>query len=65
MTKTTRICNMCGKDIEHYNDFNVNYQYGYESHHDGDYLNLDLCGTCLDKVTQYLIDVCKINPVSK
>jgi hypothetical protein len=65
MTKITRICNMCGNNIESYNDFEIKYEYGYESCHDGHHLELDLCGTCLDKLTQYLIDNCKINPVSK
>ena len=65
MTKITRVCNMCGKDIEFYNDFTMGYQYGYESTHDGDHINLDLCGNCLDKFTQYLIDNCKINPISE
>jgi hypothetical protein len=63
MTKVTRICNMCGSDIERYNDFEIRYQYGYESHNDGDYLELDLCGNCLDKLTTWLEENCKINPV--
>lgn len=65
MTKVTKICNMCGKDIEHYNDFEINYEFGYVSHNDGDYLNLDLCGVCLDKLTQWLVDNCKISPISE
>lgn len=54
---------MCGRKIEKYNDFNINYRFGYESRHDGDGMELDLCGSCLDKFTQYLIDNCTINPV--
>jgi hypothetical protein len=58
-----RICNKCGEVIKDYNDFSINYQYSHASHHDGDYLNLDLCGKCLDELTEHLIDTCKINPV--
>lgn len=65
MTKVIRLCNMCGKEIESYNEFNINYQFGYESLHDGENLNLDLCGECLDKITQYLLDNCKISPLTE
>lgn len=65
MTKTIRLCNICGKEIAQYDDFNLSYQYGYGSSHDGDNLNIDLCNTCLDKLTTYLVENCKINPVTE
>lgn len=63
MTSITRLCNKCGKEVEFYNDFTLAYNYGYESKYDGKNLNLDLCGTCLDEFTTYLIENCKINPI--
>lgn len=67
MTKSKRICDMCGKDIEPYNDFNLYYNYGYESHDfDEATINLDLCGNCLDKLTHYIVDNCNYNnPVKR
>jgi len=65
MTKVTRICNKCGKEIENYNDFGLNYEFGYESCNDGKHINLDLCGKCLDELTQWLVQNCMINPVSE
>jgi hypothetical protein len=63
MTKTTRLCNKCGREIESFNDFTLIYQFGYESKFDGDYLNLDLCGCCLDEFVDHLIATCQIKPV--
>ena len=65
MTKIIRLCNKCGKEIREYDDFNISYQYGYGSLHDGDNLNLDLCNVCLDEITTYLINNCTINPVTE
>ena len=56
---------MCEKDIESYNDFEIGYEYGYESRNDGSYLELDLCGSCLDKMTIWLKENCKIDPITK
>jgi hypothetical protein len=64
MAKTT-VCNMCGRNLDRnkHSNFNIDYTYGYDSEFDLSKLELDLCDTCLNKLTQYLIDNCKINPV--
>ena len=69
MTKTTVLCNMCGKEMTFVDikcqGFTMKHHYGYGSAHDEDKLELDLCCECLDKLTTYLINTCKINPVTE
>ena len=65
MIEIKRLCNKCGKEVEFYNDFTSSYVYGYESNRDGSKLKLNLCGSCLDEITTYLIENCKINPVKE
>lgn len=64
---TKRFCNMCGEEIsiQDHTNFNIKYGYGYDSKHDYGKLNLDLCDKCLDKLTDYLIEKCEINPVTE
>ena len=61
----TKLCNMCGKELGRYDhtNFSVNHTYGYDSNREGDHLELDLCEECLEKLTLYLIDKCKLNPI--
>ena len=61
---TKRICNKCGKEIEFYNDFSLGYRFGYESRHDGDTLNIDLCGACLDEEVEGMVERFKHSPLS-
>ena len=67
MKQTSVICNMCGNKIDEMdlacNGFSINYQFGYGSIHDGDYLNIDLCSECQDKLVTHLKEVCKIDPI--
>ena len=56
---------MCEKEIEHYNDFELNHEFGYESRNDGSRLTLDLCGSCLDRLTTWLEENCKISPITR
>jgi hypothetical protein len=56
-------CKMCGKKIKGYNSLNIEYQFGYGSKHDGDSIECRLCNECADKLTNYLISVCKNNPI--
>ena len=58
-----RKCNMCGKEVEHYNDFGLHYRFGYESFRDGDIIDLDLCGKCLDEFVDGILKKCKLNPI--
>lgn len=67
MTKTTTVCNMCGKEINKMdlacNLFSISNQFGYGSIHDGDTLELDLCSKCQDMLVTHLIETCKISPI--
>ena len=56
-------CNMCGKEFDWMDmqeNFSIYRHIGYGSKHDEEYLELDLCCYCMDKI----IDSCKISPVS-
>lgn len=69
MTKITRLCNMCGKEIEEMdlecNPFSLKHQFGYGSIHDTQVLQLDICSKCQDILTTYLIENCKISPIEE
>ena len=69
MTKITKICNMCGKDIDKLdlqcNPFSLEHQFGYGSVHDMEILQVDFCSKCQDKFTTYLIENCKISPIKE
>jgi len=56
---TTRICNKCGKVLSSYDDFKLNYRFGYGSKNDNDEIDLDLCNECLDKLIGWLRQQCK------
>ena len=58
-----RKCNVCEKEVEHYNDFNLYYRFGYESVYDSDTIDLDLCGRCLDEFVDGILKNCKLNPI--
>lgn len=69
MTKTTVICNKCGKEIDKMdlecNPFSLYHNFGYGSDYDTLVLNIDLCSSCQDSITTYLIKNCKINPIAE
>ena len=69
MTKITRICNMCGKDIDKLdlqcNPFSLEHQFGYESDYDMLNFQINLCSKCQDFITTYLIENCKISPIEE
>lgn len=56
-------CNCCGLEVPEHIIAIIEYQYGYFSKRDGDILNLKLCPECLERLTQKLIGICKVNPV--
>ena len=62
---TYRKCNMCGKELDSYENFHIHYEAGYESKYDLDKLNLDLCNACLDEVIDWLRSKCVIDPIEK
>ncbi len=60
-------CTMCGKDFEEW-DYQENISFdhliGYGSKYDCSRLKLDLCINCFDKVIDFILPQCKINPLS-
>lgn len=62
-----RVCNMCGKDFDIWDnqeDFALYRNVGYGSGYDGCKIELDLCCNCFDKlVREYIVPNCKINPI--
>ena len=62
-------CNMCGNEIEKIdldcNPFSLRHRLGYGSKYDEDLIELDLCSNCQDKLITYLIENCKINPITE
>ena len=68
MAKGKTICNMCGKEFTMWDEQEnrgVHDQFGYGSKHDGDNIDLDLCCDCFDKVMDWIIPQCKINPIQE
>ncbi|HKM02170.1 MAG TPA: hypothetical protein VJ083_08985 [Sedimentibacter sp.] len=67
MTKITKICNMCSKEIEKLdlecNPFSLEHQFGYGSIYDTKTFKIYLCSDCSSKLTTYLIENCKISPI--
>lgn len=62
MAKRT-VCNLCGKTVDERVmdcDFSIHTSLGYGSKYDGDWLDIDLCPECADKVIDALQDKCKI-----
>ena len=58
-------CNMCGHEVPAHEESIFQYKFGYFSKRDLDTLRLILCPICLDKLTDKLIEDCKINPVKE
>ena len=57
------LCNYCGNEFSTYKIEKFKYVYGYYSKRDLDMLDLKICVECLDKLTDKLINECKVNPV--
>ncbi len=61
------VCNMCGHEIER-NEFgyldehiNIEKQWGFGSHYDGQTHTIDLCKHCYDK----FLDMLNVKPIDK
>lgn len=61
----SEFCNKCGTDTSQMHLHKFNHSYGFFSHYDLDKLELCLCDKCLDKLTDRLIETCKINPIKE
>ncbi|MBE6618199.1 MAG: hypothetical protein E7626_00260 [Ruminococcaceae bacterium] len=63
-----KICNMCGKVFDFW-DTNENFCFdcyiGYGSSYDLQRLRLNLCCDCFDKVLDWMLPQCKINPMTE
>ncbi len=61
MNQNTRKCNICGEEFDVFDsheNFSINKYLGYGTKYDGDYLNLNICCDCMNKI----IEDCKISP---
>jgi len=65
------LCNMCGKSITEMwdvlQDFELKHEcipYTENSNFDGCNINLKLCNHCMEGLFKWLIEQCKINPIS-
>lgn len=68
MRESKVTCNMCGREIymwDEDNGFSIDTRFGYGSKRDGEKIQLDLCCNCMDKVADYVIQKCKINPIAE
>lgn len=59
-------CKMCGKKIEGYNEFKINYRFEHGSKYDNDLLNVDcLCSVCIDRLADFIALNSKIKPITE
>lgn len=68
MARGKTLCNMCGKEFDQWDESEsrgIHDQFGYGSKHDGDNIDLDLCCDCFDKVIDWVLPQCKINPIEE
>lgn len=62
MTRNETYCNLCGKKLDTWDkqeEFAIYRLLGYGTRYDGEFLELDLCCECMDK----LIEMCAISPI--
>lgn len=64
----SKVCNMCGRDFDFW-DTNENFCFdahvGYGSSHDLRRIRLNLCCDCFDKVIDWILPQCKIDPMTE
>lgn len=59
-------CSMCGNEFDIWDEqenFRFEHKVGYGSVHDGEYIKINLCCDCFDKVIDIISPLCKTNPV--
>lgn len=62
MIQEKNVCNYCGKELDVFDlqqDFFIHTRIGYGSIYDGDFVRLQLCCDCFDK----LVGACKVSPI--
>ena len=60
------VCNVCEKEFDVWDaqeNYGLHYFLGYGSQRDGKSIALDMCCSCFDKLLDYLLPLCKINPI--
>lgn len=57
------ICNVCGKELDVLDKFELTTSFGYGSKRDLDILDLKLCTACVDSLVDKLVSVSKVSPV--
>lgn len=65
---TLEKCNLCGKDLDFWDKnsgLTINNIIGYGSIYDCNQIRVKLCCDCTDKHITYLVDHCKISPLTE
>ena len=63
-----RTCNMCGKTFDYWDhEENISFDHfiGYGSIHDMHRIQLNLCCKCFDKVVDWIVPQCEVNPMTE
>lgn len=61
-------CNMCGElfdEWDYQENFGFDYHIGYGLRYDLNRIKLNLCCSCFDKVLDFILPQCEINPLSE
>ncbi len=62
-----RLCKCCGRtftpNIFQPIPWRLHYEYGYGSQYDLMTIDIELCPNCADRITDYLVNTFKINPL--
>lgn len=61
-------CNLCGSEFDMWDEqagFGIKAHVGWGSKYDGEHIKLDLCCGCFDRVIEFIVPLCKINPISE
>jgi len=65
--KREQVCNICGKEFDKWDKqekFGFHYKIGYGSNYDLTKIDLNMCCGCFDKLLDYILPQCKIDPLT-
>lgn len=63
-----QVCNICGKEFDMWDvqeNFGLHYIVGYGSKYDLNKISLSMCCDCFDRIFDYILPQCKINPLTE
>jgi len=62
-----QVCNICGEKfniLDERANFGLHYKVGFGSKYDLTKIDLNMCCNCFDKVLDYILPQCKIDPLT-